>query len=148
MALRLSTGTRNGLAGTRGLKDMFNGGLLEIYSGGQPVSADYAETGTKLVRISLISGTSSTSGLTFGTAGDGSIPKSSDVWSGVVLVAGVAGWFRLYGTGGTSGSSASERRIDGNVGVSGSDMEMSPTSLTLARTHTIDEFTLTVPISS
>lgn len=148
MALRLSTGARNALAGTMGLKGIFNGGILEIYSGGQPASADYAETGTKLVRITVGSGDAATAGLTFGTNAAGALPKSADVWSGVVLAAGVAGWFRLYGTGGTSGTSATEKRIDGNVGVSGSDMEMSPTSLTLGRTHTIDEFTLTVPASA
>jgi hypothetical protein len=147
MAFRLSSGARTGLAGTRGLKDMFNGGYIDIYSGGQPASADYAETGVKLVRITLSSGLVATAGLTFGTAGTGSLPKSADVWSGIVEVAGVAGYFRLYGTGGTSGSSATERRIDGNVGVSGADMTMSPTTLTLARTHTVDEFTLTVPVS-
>ena len=147
MALKLSTGARTALAGTRGLKDIFNGGYMDIFSGGQPASPDAAETGTKLVRITVSSGDVSTAGLTFGTAGTGALPKSADVWSGVVSAAGVAGYFRLYGTGGTSGSSASERRIDGSVGVSGSDMIMSPTSLTLGRTHTIDEFTLGVPIS-
>jgi hypothetical protein len=151
MALRLTSGARTALAGTRGLKDIFNGGVLDIYSGGQPAGADYAETGVKLIRISLISGTSATSGLTFGTAGDGGagvLPKSNDVWSGVCSVAGVAGYFRLYGTGGTSGSSATERRIDGNVGVSGSDLVLSNTSLVLSATLTIDSFTLTVPASA
>ena len=147
MALRLSSGVSTGLAGTEGIKSIFNGGLVDIYTGGQPASADYAETGSKLVRISLISGTSATSGLTFGTAAAGLLPKSSATWSGLISLAGVAGWFRLYGTGGTSGSSASERRIDGNVGVSGSDLVLSNTSLSLNATLTIDTFTLGVPAS-
>jgi len=75
------------------------------------------------------------------------LPKSADTWSGTIALAGVGGWFRLYGTGGTSGSSASEVRVDGNVGVSGSDLVLANTSLTLGATLTIDTFTLTVPAS-
>ena len=148
MALRLSSGARLGLANTEGLKSIFNGGLIDIYTGGQPASADYAETGTKLVRISLISGTSSTSGLTFGTAAANALPKSGAVWSGLIAVAGVAGYFRLYATAGTSGTSGTDRRIDGNVGLSGSDLVVANSSLALGATLTIDTFTLTVPASA
>ena len=144
-ALRLSTGIRTALAGTQGLKTLLNGGILEIYTGGQPSSADYAETGTKLVRITLSSGDVATAGLTFGTAAAGVLPKSASVWSGAILVSGVGGWFRLYGTAGTTGSSASENRIDGNVGVSGSDLVLSNSSLTKDATITIDSFSLTIP---
>jgi hypothetical protein len=144
-ALRLSTGLRDGLAGTFGLKTMLNGGVIDIYSGGQPTNADIAETGIKLGRVTLSSGTSSTSGLTFGTAGAGILPKSADVWSGVMSVSGIAGYFRLYGTGGTAGSSATEKRIDGNIGITGSDMALANTSLVAGATLTIDTFSLEVP---
>ena len=145
MALRLSTGLRTALAGTQGLKGILEGGFLDIYSGGQPSTADLAETGVKLARLSKASGTSGTDGLLFGTAGAGIIPKSAEVWSGTILTAGVAGYFRLYGTAGTSGSSSSEKRIDGNVGVSGSDMVLANTSLVAGATLTIDTFSLEVP---
>jgi len=141
MALRLSTGARTALAGTEGLKSVFSGGYLDIYSGGQPASADYAETGTKLVRLQV----GGTGGVTLGTAAAGALPKSGETWNGTIAAAGVAGYFRFYGTAGTSGTSESERRIDGNVGVSGSDLVLSNTSLTLGATLTIDTFTLTVP---
>jgi hypothetical protein len=147
MALRLSTGARTGLAGTLGLKEIFDGGYIDIYTGGQPAGADYAETGVKLVRITLASGGLTTSGLTFGTAASGVLPKSASVWSGVCDVAGVAAYFRLYGTAGTSGSSTTEKRIDGNVGISGSDMVLANTSLVVGATLTIDTFSLEVPAS-
>jgi hypothetical protein len=144
-ALRISNGARTALAGTNCLKTILQGGVMDIYSGGQPATAEYAETGIKLLRISVNSGTSSTQGLTFGTAALGVLPKSADVWSGLVSVAGVAGYFRFYGTGGTSGSSNSENRIDGNVGISGSDMVLANTSLVAGATLTIDTFSLTIP---
>lgn len=145
MALRLSTGLRTGMAGALGLKTMLNGGYIDVYSGGQPTTADLAETGVKLGRITLSSGTSATSGLTFGTVGDGLLPKSADVWSGVMSVSGVAGYFRLYGTASTSGSSGTAQRLDGNVGISGSDMVLANTSLVAGATLTIDTFSLEVP---
>lgn len=148
MAIRLSTGMRNGMVGTKGIAEMFNGGFMKIYTGGQPASADYAETGTLLATIGTTSGTGTNDGLVFGTAGAGAIPKSASVWSGVVVTAGVAGWFRLYGTAGTTGTSASsEVRMDGNIGVSGSDLVLANTSLTLSATLTIDTATFTQPAS-
>ena len=144
MALRLSTGLRNGLCGTLGIKELLNGGNIKIYTGGQPTSPDFAETGTLLCTITSSSGTG---GVVLGTQGSGAIPKAASVWSGTVAAAGVAGWFRFYGTAGTTGTSATEVRLDGNVGVSGSDMWLSNTSLALGATLTIDTFTLTQPAS-
>lgn len=147
MALRLSTGTRNGLCGTLGIKELFNGGKINLYSGSQPATADTAESGSLLCTITLASGAVATAGLTFGTAATGSVPKSAGVWSGLVLASGVAGWFRLYGTAGTTGASSTEVRVDGNVGVSGSDMVLANSSLVAGATVTVDTFTLTQPAS-
>jgi hypothetical protein len=139
-ALRLSTGARNGLLGASGIETLFNGGKIRIYSGAQPASADYAETGSLLVTITSTSGTP---GVVFGTAANGVIPKEATVWSGVIAAAGNAGWFRLYGTAGTTGSSATEVRMDGNVGVSGSDLVLANPALVLNATLTLDQFSLT-----
>ena len=156
MALKLSTGARTGLAGTRGLKQLFDGGFLHIYSGGQPVNADVAETGSLLARIAIGSyaGGNGTGGVTFGTSADGVLPKSADVWSGTIGVGGVAGYFRLFGTGGTTGvmgtagTSGTGVRIDGNVGLSGADLVLANSTLALGATLTIDTFNLTVPASA
>ena len=144
MAIRLSTGARTNLAGTSGLKTLFDGGFIAIYSGGQPTAADNAETGNLLTTISTTSGTG---GIGFGTAAAGALPKSAAVMSGLIGTAGVAGWFRLYDSNKTTGSNGTANRIDGNIGVSGSDLVLSNTSLTVGATLTIDTFTLTVPAS-
>ena len=146
MALRLSQGVRLGIMGTSTIKEMLNGGVLDIFTGSQPASADYIETGTKLVRISTSAGTGSTTGLLFGTASStGTLPKSASDWKGVVTVAGVAGWFRFYGTGGTTGTSGTARRVDGAIGVSGADLNLSHTSLTADSTLTVSTFSLIQP---
>ena len=149
MAIRLSTGLRTalmgGAGGTGGLKTLLDGGVMDLFTGSQPASADYIETGTKLVRISSTSGTSVNDGLRFGTAAAGVLPLTTPVWSGVVAVAGVAGYFRFYGTSGTSGTSASTWRMDGAVGVAGADLNLTHTSLALDSTLTIKTFSLTEP---
>jgi hypothetical protein len=144
MALRLSSGCRTELAGTSGLKSLFDAGFISIFTGGQPANADTTETG---VRLATITSSSGTAGIAFGTAGTGALPKAASVWSGTIGVTGVAGWFRLYGTAGTaSGTNGTANvTIDGNVGVSGSDLVLSHSSLVAGATLTIDTFTLEVP---
>lgn len=58
MAIRQSTGLRNHLAvGAGGYKKAFQGGVLKIYSGSQPTSADSPVSGTLLCTLTLASGT-------------------------------------------------------------------------------------------
>jgi len=145
MALRFSTGARNGLAGTQGIYDLFNNGFIVLFTGSQPASADNTESGGALVTISSSAGTS---GLPFGTAGAGAITKAASNWSGTVGTGGIAGWFRLYANPFTTGSNGTAIRMDGNVGVSGSDMVVANTTLTVGATLTIDQFSLTIPASA
>ena len=51
MALRLSTGARNFMAGVGSFKDAFQDGRIEIYTGSQPLTADAAVTGTLICTI-------------------------------------------------------------------------------------------------
>jgi hypothetical protein len=143
MALRLSTGFTTQNVGTRGVKDMLEGGFLDIYSGAQPVDADKTETGTKLVSINT--GTVGTGGLTFGTAASGILPKSADAWSGTVGSGGVAGWARFYCTPKLTGTSGTSARMDMVAGLSGSELVLSHTNLVADTVLTIKTFSLTVP---
>jgi hypothetical protein len=147
MAIRLSTGLRNKLAGTdgQGFGEAMNNGVLDIYTGAQPTDANQVETGTKLVRLSSTSGTAAEDGLKFGTTGDGTLTIGTPAWTGTVLASGVAGWFRFYGSGGTAGSSATAIRFDGAVGVSGSDLDLTHTNLTKDATLTIKSATIVQP---
>jgi len=57
MALRISTALRNFIDRDGSLKRALYGGVLKIYSGSQPSSADAAATGTLLASITIGSGT-------------------------------------------------------------------------------------------
>lgn len=132
------------LASSRGgsLKDIFRNGVLDIYSGTQPATADDTESGTKLIRITLSSGDfvagACDNGINLGDAADGIIGKlSGEVWSGVGLVSGSAGWFRYYTNDVTTGASEETARLDGAIATTGAQMNMSNTTITYDGTTTI-----------
>jgi hypothetical protein len=142
------------LAGARGgsFKDIFKYGTFHIYTGSQPLTADSAETGTKLAEVTVGSGAltpgSETNGLRLGDSADGILGKESgQVWSGSILASGVAGWFRFYDNSVTTGQSLTAKRFDGTIATSGAELNMSNTSLAIGGTVTIDSFALTLPNS-
>lgn len=55
--IRLSTGLRNNIVGSTGVAASFAGGVIDIYSGTQPATADAAIAGTLLGRVSIASAT-------------------------------------------------------------------------------------------
>ena len=148
-----SAGTVFAIAAAQGgsLKDTMRNGVLKIYSGSQPADADTLASGTHLATITVSSGAftagAETNALEFGDADDGEIEKASgEVWSGEGLVTGTAGWFRFYANAtDAGGASTTLPRIDGSIGTSGSDLNMSSTSVIDGSTYTIDSFKLTLP---
>jgi hypothetical protein len=133
------------------LRDILRDGVLRIYSGSQPSSPDAAVSGTLLLEISESAGAFAhgafDNGLEFGDAASGSISKASgETWQDTGIAAGTAGWFRFVGNPTDDGSASTTLpRIDGSVGTSGADLNMSSTSITVGATYTIDTFTLTLP---
>lgn len=151
-AMRLSTGLRDALVGTAGygFGEIMNNGWLDLYTGTQPASADYVETGTKLVRISSTGGQGVADGLKFGSAGSGVLTIGTPAWSGTVLADGVAGWGRFYGTsgtGGATGTSGTAIRFDISVGISGADLNLTHTDLDKDSVITITTANITQPAS-
>lgn len=142
-------------AGSNGgsMDELLRNGVLEIYSGAQPSSADSAESGTKLVRITVGSGAFSagvaTNGLNLGDASAGVVAKeTSEVWSGVGLATGTAGWFRFYANAYTTGASTTAVRFDGACGISTGELRMSSLTVTAGATTTIDSGSITLPASA
>lgn len=149
-----SAGDQVILAGATGgsVSDLFQNCVIDIYSGPQPSDADSAETGTKLVTITLSSGAfsggSATNGLNFGEVASGVLSKEAgEVWSGEGVADGTAGWFRIYDNSYTTGASTSEIRMDGAVATSGGQLNMSSTTVVTGGTNTINSVALTMPAS-
>lgn len=153
MAFRLSTGLRNAMLGATGLKAGLADGKIKIFSGSQPASADNAEQGTLLMELTLDAGAfahgSATNGIEFGTAASGAIAKASgEIWRGVAVAAGTAGWGRFVANPtDAGGSSDTLLRLDFTVGLSGSgaDATLSDITLEIDQSTTCDTFSLTLP---
>jgi len=152
MALRLSTGLRNKLLGAQGFKTIMQNGVIRIFPGVQPSSADDAEGATHLIEITVSSGTftpgTATNGLNFADPSGGACAKASaEVWSGAAVSTGTAGWFRFYANDRGAGADTSHARFDGSVSTSGAQLNMSSTAITAGATTTIDSFIVTMPAS-
>jgi hypothetical protein len=150
MAFRLSTGIANEMMGISGnnFRDLLNNGWIRIYTGSQPASADYTETGTLLCIVSSTQGTAVDDGLKFGTSASGVLPITTPAWEGKAVAAGVAGWFRLYGSNGTMGSMGSSNtaiRVDGAIGVSGAELNLSNTTFAVDAVVSITSGNVTQP---
>lgn len=144
MAIRLSTGAVTKVLGTSSLKTLLTACFIDIYSGTQPTLPDDVPVGTKLVTI-YSDGT--TTGLGWGTAAAGVLPKATaETWSGTVLASGTAGWFRIReaGDAGTS-SSTTAVRIDGSIATSGADMNLGSLSLTIGAPFQLTSAQLQLP---
>ena len=149
MTVRLSTGLRNNLAGTTGFAATFANGVMDIYTGTQPGTADAAVTGTLLGRVTLNSGAwvagAPANGLTFAAAAGGMVSKSG-VWSFNGVNAGTAGWFRLKANAlDNDGVSTTLHRVDGSIATSGADLNLSNIAIAIGAPNTVDTFTWTQP---
>ena len=93
-------------------------------------------------------GVAAANGLPFGDAASGQLVKGSGVWSGAAGASGTAGWFRFEGSVDDDDSSSTTLiRLDGNIGTTGADLNVSSTTITSGATTTIDTFNVTLPAS-
>lgn len=149
MTIRFSTALRTALAGSTGFAACFEKGVIEIYSGAQPTTADAAVTGTLLGTMTQASGAftpgSPDNGLTFAAAANGAVSKSG-IWSFVGIAAGTAGWFRLKANAVDGGAlSTTAVRMDGSCATSGADLNISNIVIAVGAPSTCDSFVYTQP---
>jgi hypothetical protein len=129
MALTISAAAAQAM-GAALATDIGSAATIEIRSGSKPSTPETAASGTLLSTVT-ISGSFSSSGATL-TAAD---PASASV-----VATGTAGYFRLKTSGGTA-------KIDGTVGTSGADMNLSSVSLVSGGTVDLGVPSFTVPVA-
>jgi len=135
------------------LQELLLDGIIHIFSGTQPADANDTEDSTKLMEVTISSGA-----FVPGAPGNGleiSGPTSGvigiypgDVWSGVGIVDGTAGWFRFYSNAENTGADPSAVRLDGVCGTSNAQLNMSSLLISAGATTTIDSFIITMPRSA
>ena len=149
MAIRTSTAFANLQLGTSGisingsLSGALSYGVLMLYSGAQPTTADNAATGTLLAVITLGGGAftdgATTNGLLLGrssvwtAAGRAIGMPTGATWSCVAGATGTIGWARLRGNAYdpmTNDTSFIYPRMDFSVGVTSGDIQLSNVNTT------------------
>ncbi len=156
MAVRLSTGAVNALAGggsgDGSFKDVFANAVIVIRAGTQPATADAAETGDVLGMITVgggaFTGGSATNGLNWDAAVAGVCAKpSAEEWAIIPSASGTAGYGRLYANAMTTGESTTAVRMDLACGVGAGELRFSSTSLTATVKSVVNSLNITVPKS-
>lgn len=145
MTFKVSTGLRNKLLDTGSVKSIMANGLIKIYSGPVPNSADDALGGSNVL-LTTISNNSTGTGLTLGAAANGVIPKTaSEVWSGNNVAAGDATFYRHVAPGDDGTLSVTQPRLQGAVAVAGAELNLSSVSLSAGAPQTIDYYVVAAP---
>ena len=144
MALKASTGLRNGMLVTGSFKNQMDLGFIKIYAGAVPADADSA-LGSAIL-LCTVSLNSTATGLTIAaTATAGAVSKANEVWSGVNATSGTATFWRHVLTGDTGVLSTTEKRLQGIAATSGSELVMTSTTLSGGATQTIDYYSVALP---
>ncbi|RLA45291.1 MAG: hypothetical protein DRQ97_09950 [Gammaproteobacteria bacterium] len=148
--LRFSTGLRDGVLDATGIREATANGVLRIYSGAQPASADTAVSGTLLVEVTVDGAAfahgTATNGLNFDAPANAVLSKAAaETWRGNGLADGTAGWFRFCSNPVDSGGASSTlARIDGSVGRSAADLNLSNINILTGVPNTVDVFQISM----
>lgn len=129
MALTVSAAAAQAMAAALAT-DLGSAATIEIRTGTKPATPETAASGTLLATVAITGSF---------TASGGSI-TAADPASVTVAASGTAGHFRVKTSGGTA-------KIDGTVGTSGADMNLSTVSLVAGGTVDLGVPTFTVPVA-
>lgn len=152
MALRFSTQLKNDLLDSTGISASLDQGVIEIYSGVQPASADDPVTGVLLGRVqtdpnaTFTEGVKDGVGISFDAASNGVLSKNgAETWQFKGIAAGTAGWFRFRGNAADAGGSSTVLpRVDGTIARTGGDLNLNVLSIAVDSINTIDVFQISM----
>lgn len=145
MAFKISTGLRNHMLATGSVKDGMDGGVIKIYSGAEPSSAD--DSLGAAVLLVTISNNDAGTGINFdSTPTSGVLVKStSEVWSGTCVANGTASFYRFVALADDGSSSTTAKRMQGTVNVVGADLLVSSTTFVSGNLRQINSYAAGMP---
>lgn len=146
MALKLSTGLREGILVTGSVKGRLDGKVLKLFSGAVPATAD-AAIGAAVLLCTVTNDATATA-LTFsGTPVNAVLFKDpSEIWRGVNAASGNASFYRLEDAADVGDASTTEERVQGTVSAGGGgDLNLSSIALVSGASQNIDFYSLELP---
>lgn len=132
MALNVNLSNVAASAEANAFAPLANSGILRIYDGTQPATADTAVS-TQVILAELTMNATA-----FGAAANGVITANAITGDTSANASGTASWFRLFQSNGTTAL------VDGTVGTSGCDMNLNSVGITAGSAVNITAFSLTV----
>ena len=146
MAIQFSSGLRDHLLISGSFKSALDGGVLRLYTGAIPATADADSSGlTVLCTISLdATGT----GITWGsTVTAGILSKNTaEIWRGLIGTTGTATFFRFMAISDTGAASTTAKRVQGTMGLVGADINFSNVNLVAGNYRVIGSLNVTLPM--
>lgn len=143
--MKLSTGLRDHLLATGDFQSGVDGGVIYIYSGTEPATADAALSGNTL--LCVISNNATGSGITMAaTPASGVLGKNAaEVWRGLIVASGTPTFYRFAGLTDSGLLSTTEKRMQGSIGTVNADLIFSNTNFVSGNYRQIDSFNVAQP---
>jgi hypothetical protein len=130
MAIKFDTTTRNAEMDAVTTR-VGTSARLRVYNGTRPANPGTAITSqTMLVELTC-------NATAFAPAASGGVLTANAISNGTAAATGTASWFRLFQSNGTTAI------MDGDVGTSGSDLNLNNTSIATSQTVSVTSFTVT-----
>ena len=130
MAIKFDTATRNAEMDAVTAR-VGTSARLRVYSGTRPANPGTAITSqTMLVELTC-------NASAFAPAASGGVLTANAISNGTAAATGTASWFRLFQSNGTTAI------VDGDVGTSGSDLNLNNTSIATSQTVSVTSFAIT-----
>ena len=124
-----------------GVRGVFEGGGIALYTGPQPTSANDAASGTLIADVNE---TADSGEIVFDGASNGSLSLPSGVlWEGTNVATGSYGYGRIYEKGADpNAASTTDARLDFSIGTSGADLNLGNISATAGASSRFTSFSL------
>ncbi len=145
MAIKTSTGLRNIMLASNSFRGAMALGVIKIYAGPVPQSADDSVIGNPVLCTVTSNGTAT--GLTFETTPSAGVitKNAAEVWKGTNVLSGTARFYRLTTAADDGEISTTLPRVQGLIGTAGADLNLSNVELSAAATQTIDFYSMALP---
>ena len=130
MAIKYDTTTRNDMLDELTAR-VGTSGRLRVYNGTRPANPGTAITSQTML-VELICNATA-----FAPAASGGVLTANAISNGTAAATGTASWFRLFQSNGTTAI------VDGDVGTSGSDLNLNNTSIATSQTVSVTSFAIT-----
>lgn len=143
MAFKFSEEVRRQQCVVGSLKSILDGGVIRLYSGEVPASADSALVAGNVMLCEI---TNAEEGLTFEpTASSATLTKSlSEIWQGSNVATGTVTFFRFLKPSDSNSGYLNEVRLQGTVGGPAADLTISNTALIAGAPNRLEYFAISM----